>query len=321
MRKGNIKMKPTIKELDEISKEKVMEEVVEETIDNQEEKEQINEKVTKEQEIEKQNNSKKAKKPFAIFGFTITKLLAYFIIYSVIGFILETIFGLLTKGVLESRKSFLYGPFCGIYGLGAVVMILGLQKFKKNNYTLFIGGFIIGSIVEYVISWIGEMIFHIKWWDYSAMPFNINGRICVWFSFFWGLLAIYLMSHIHPKVDKLLDKFSPKVLKRWVIILTVFIFLDFCITSVALKFFFTRIVNDYQIELTETDSYLEEYNQLYSNKTVKKIADTFFSNEIMLKTFPNIKVTGKDGQIIWVCDILRDIQPYYIRIFTPKLAK
>ena len=83
-----------------------------------------------------ENNSSQKKK-FTIFGFTITKLLAYFIIYSIIGFVIETIFGLLTKGVVESRKSFLYGPFCGIYGLGAVVMIVGLQKFKKNNYTLF----------------------------------------------------------------------------------------------------------------------------------------------------------------------------------------
>ena len=308
-------MKQETKKVDELSDEKNVETGEKQVTKNKENVAEITEK----QKKEEKNNIPKAKKPFTIFGFTITKLLAYFIIYSVIGFILETVFGLLTKGVLESRKSFLYGPFCGIYGLGAVVMILGLQKFKKNNYTLFVGGFIIGSIVEYVISWIGEMIFHIKWWDYSAMPFNINGRICIWFSFFWGLLAIYLMSHIHPKVDKLLDKFSPKVLKRLVIILTIFIFLDFCITSIALKFFFTRIVNDYQIELQETDSYLEEYNQLYSNKNVKKIADTFFSNEIMLKTFPNIKVTGKDGQIIWVCDILSDIQPYYIRIFTPKI--
>ncbi len=82
-------------------------------------------------------NDTPQKKKFTIFGFTITKLLAYFIIYSIIGFVIETIFGLLTKGVVESRKSFLYGPFCGIYGLGAVVMIVGLQKFKKNNYTLF----------------------------------------------------------------------------------------------------------------------------------------------------------------------------------------
>ena len=81
---------------------------------------------------------KTEKRQFTVFGFTIWRLMAYFIIYSILGYIVETLFGLVTKGVLESRKSFLYGPFCAIYGLGAVVVILGLQKFKKNNYTLFL---------------------------------------------------------------------------------------------------------------------------------------------------------------------------------------
>lgn len=191
----------------------------------------------------------KEKKKFTIFGFTITKILAYFIIYSIIGFIIETVFGLVTKGVLESRKSFLYGPFCGIYGIGAVIMIIGLQRFTKNNYTLFAGGFIIGSIIEYVISLIGELIFNIKWWDYSNMPFNINGRICVWFSLFWGALAIYLMSHVNPKVDRLLDKIEPKLLKRITIILTILIFIDFLVTSFALKMFYIRLVNNYDLDI------------------------------------------------------------------------
>ena len=159
-------------------------------------------------------NKKKEKKKITIFGFTIIQILAYFIIYSIIGFIIETIFGLLTKGVIESRKSFLYGPFCGVYGLGAVVMIIGLQKFKKNNYTIFFGGFIIGSVLEYIVSLVGEIMFDIKWWDYSSMPFNINGRVCVWFSIFWGLLAIYLITHINPKVDRLIEKIPKKVLKN-----------------------------------------------------------------------------------------------------------
>ena len=97
----------------------------------------INEVKDFETKKDKESNNLKKKK-ITICGFTITKILAYFIIYSIIGFIIETLFGLLTKGVLESRKSFLYGPFCGIYGVGAVIMILGLQRFKKNNYTLFV---------------------------------------------------------------------------------------------------------------------------------------------------------------------------------------
>ena len=263
--------------------------------------------------------TKEKKAPFTIYGFTITNLLTYFVIYSVIGYIIETVFGILTKGVWESRKSFLYGPFCAIYGIGAVVMIVGLQHFKKNNYTLFIGGFFIGSIVEYIISWVGEMLFHIKWWDYSSMPFNLNGRICIWFSFFWGILAIYLMSHFNPKVDKFLEKFPPKVLTSVTIILVVIMYLDSCITGFALRMLYTRLANDYDLELQGVDSYLETYTELYKNPKVKETVDTLFNDEVMIKAFPNIKVTDKKGNTIWVCDIFKNIQPYYIKFFTPRI--
>ena len=270
-------------------------------------------------EVKKNLKIKEKKKQFTIFGFTIIKLLAYFIIYSVIGFVIETLFGLLTKGVIESRKSFLYGPFCGIYGLGAVIMIVGLQKFKKNNYTLFAGGFIIGSIVEYVISLIGELIFNIKWWDYSNMPFNINGRICFWYSIFWGLLAIYLMAHINPKVDKLIEKIPKNILKNTTIIITILLFLDFLITCFALKMFYVRLVNNYELDIKGVDKYISQYTELYENLAIKQFVDKNFSDEKIMKTFPNIKIAQKDGSIVWICDILTDIQPYYFRIFTPKI--
>ena len=150
------------------------------------------------------NKKEKTKKKFTILGMSIWRVLAYFIIYSILGYLIETLFGLVTKGVIESRQSFLYGPFCAIYGLGAVIMIGLLQYFKKNNFTLFFGGFLIGSVVEYLVSLFGEMMLHVKWWDYSNIPLNINGRICVYFSIFWGILAIFLMTYINKKVDKLL---------------------------------------------------------------------------------------------------------------------
>ncbi len=277
-----------------------------------------------EKDIER-NEIEKKKKPITIMGISIWRLMAYFIIYSMAGFVIETLFGLVTKGVIESRKSFLYGPFCAIYGVGAVIMIPSLQKFKKNNYTLFIGGMLIGSLVEYLISLIGEFIFHIKWWDYSDMPFNINGRICIAFSFFWGILAIYLMSHFNPLVDRLInkmkEKISPKILKIGVILVIIFIFIDFLITSFALKMFFTRVVTEYNIELLEQNEYILECTELYKNEDIKNFTLKYFSDEKMLKTFPNIKVTGKDGNVIWICDVLKDIQPYYVRVFTPKYFK
>lgn len=290
------------------------------------EKEEILENTEeKHEQVKGPKRKEKTKKKFTIAGISIWRLLAYFIIYSVAGFVIETVFGLLTKGVIESRQSSLYLPICSIYGVGAVIMIIGLQRFNKNNYSLFFGGFVIGSIVEYIVSLVGEFIFHIKWWDYSDMAFNINGRICIAFSFFWGILAIYLMSHFHPKVDKLINKLMNKIpikiLKTLVIILILAIFISFIISSFALKMFFTRLVITYNLELQDSEEYIMECIELYKNEDIRNFTLKHFSDEKMLKTYPNIKLTGKDGNIVFVKDILTDIQPYYVRVFTPLRAK
>lgn len=75
---------------------------------------------------ETNKNDKKIenKKKLKIFGISIWTILTYFIFYSIIGYVIESIFGVITKGVWESRQSFLYGPFCSIYGLGAVFIIV-----------------------------------------------------------------------------------------------------------------------------------------------------------------------------------------------------
>ena len=87
------------------------------------------------------NALKNRTKKFKILGINLWELLAYFIIYSILGYVIETLFALVRYGVLESRQSFLYGPFCSIYGIGAIIMIMFLQYFMKNRSTLFIGGF------------------------------------------------------------------------------------------------------------------------------------------------------------------------------------
>ena len=108
----------------------------------------VKEKIEKINEAQNNNSEIKVKNKLNINGISIWRILAYFIIYSVAGYVIETVYGMVTKGVWESRQSFLYGPFCGIYGLGAVVMIVCLHKISKKFNALFLGGFIVGSIVE-----------------------------------------------------------------------------------------------------------------------------------------------------------------------------
>ena len=263
---------------------------------------------------EKKQISKKVKK--GIFGYSFWQILEYFIVYSICGYVIETLYGLLTKGVIESRQSMLYGPFCCIYGLGAICLLCIPKSAKKNNWTLFIAGFIIGSVVEYIVSWVGEVIFNIKWWDYSNFPLNINGRVCVYFSIFWGILTICLNKVINPTVDKVLGKVPMKILHVLTVIIMIFMAFDFIISSFALKMFETRLIYNYNLEVQGVEDYYEKYLDIYQNNPgLKEFVDKVFSDEKMLKTFPNIKFTLQDGSILLVKDILTDIKPYYIKVF------
>lgn len=244
---------------------------------------------------------------------TFKRVLMYFIIYSFLGFVVETIFGMLTKGVIESRKSCFYGPFCCIYGLGAAIMIPGLQRFKRNNWTLAIGGMIEGSIIEYVVSWIGEIIFQIKWWDYSNMPLNINGRICLLYSIFWGILAVVLLRLVNPFIERTIEKMP----RRWFNIITIcgtiFLIFDLLFTSFGLKIFYTRLTKENNLEL-KGENILTVKEEVLDKEGIKWLSDNVFTDEKILKTFPNIKFEDVNGNIIWVKDILTNIQPYYFKI-------
>lgn len=286
---------------------------------------EIKEKISDEKnEIENntlndENKVIKNKKTFTIMGISIWRILAYFIIYSVIGYIIETLYGIITKGVWESRQSFLYGPFCGIYGLGAVIMIIFLHKYQKKYIALFIGGFIVGSITEYIVSLFGEMVLGVKWWDYSGMPLNLNGRICVYFSIFWGFLGMYLIASLNPKIDRLINwiksKFkSLKALKGITITIIILLLLDCIATGFAINFFLIRMIAKNDINVENKEQVMQEYNTIYGNEKLSDFIYTFWGDKKMIKTFPNLKTTDKDGNIIYM-DSLLDIQPYYMQIY------
>lgn len=262
------------------------------------------------------------KKKLTVMGLSIYRILAYFIIYSVVGYIIETIFSIITKGTWESRQSFLYGPFCAIYGLGAAIMIIFLHKYSKKYNSLFIGGFIVGSIVEYLVSLIGELLLGVKWWDYSDMPLNINGRICVFFSLFWGFLALYLMASFNPKIDKFIDwaksKFSFKALKTLTISVTIILFIDCIISAIAMSFFLIRMVAQNDLNVSNREIVMKKYDDIYNNEKLSNFIYKYWGDRKMIRTFPNIKVEDVNGNIIYIDSLLKDIQPYYFKFHEPR---
>lgn len=268
---------------------------------------------------------KKEKKKFTILGINILEILAYFIIYSVVGYFIETTFALVRYGVLESRQSFLYGPFCSIYGLGAIIMIIFLQYFMKNILTLFVGGFVIGSVTEYLVSLIGEWILHVKWWDYSNIPFNLNGRICFAYSFFWGALAIILMKTIHPRIRKLmayiLKKSSGKIVKTAILSITIFMTVDCIVSAYAINLFTIQMIAEHNLNVDNKEIIIKINDEINKHEFSTKLRNHIFSNKKMIKTYPNLKVQELDGTIIYFKDLLPDLQPYYFKFSNQDFYK
>lgn len=155
-------------------------------------------------------------------------IILYFFIYAFIGWVAETFYSLYALGHF-TKRGFLYGPICPIYGYGAIILILFLSKYKKNNLKLFVIAGLVFSLFEYYTSFMLDSMFAANWWDYSNEFFNLNGRISIFFSFVWGVAAILFINHIHPFIKKCINKKLskiPYILQKILIYscLTVFIF-------------------------------------------------------------------------------------------------
>lgn len=259
------------------------------------------------------------KREWKILGISIWQLCAYFILYSFLGYIIETLFGILTEGVWESRQSFLYGPFCGIYGIGAVCIILFSQYFKENNRLLFFAGFLIGSVTEYMVSFLVEIIMKTRWWDYSDKILNINGRICLLYSIFWSILTVLLVKKVNPKIDKLIErmkeKLSLKILKGIVFLITIFLAMDCLATCYAQNQFITRMIVEKDIEVENKEEVIEKYEKTYQNEKLANFIHSVWGDKKMIRTFPNIKIEDKNHNTIYINSLLPEIQSYYQKIF------
>ena len=215
------------------------------------------------------------------------KIIWYFTIFSIIGLIIETIYCYITTGKIESRKGLIIGPFCPIYGLGAATIIAFLDNSNKNKKQLFLRGFFFGSIIEYIISYILEAIYGMRFWEYSYLKYNLNGRICLIYSIFWGILTAILIKYLSPKIDKIINKIKNK---KIAIILFIFFIINSICTVWAINTYKNRVINNNQkIEIKNIKQYIEE---------------KIFSNEIMSKTFPNLRMKNEKGEEVFIREYL-----------------
>lgn len=192
------------------------------------------------------------------------------------GVVVELLWCLIRNGYLESRAGLVYGPFNLLYGVGAVALTLILYRYRNRSSAFsFFGGIIIGSAVEYLLSWGQETLFGSTSWDYSELPFNINGRICLLYSVFWGFLGVLWIKSIYPRVAKIILKIPNKAGKIITWALTVFMIFNAIMSLLSVWRWSERVHN-----LPATTAADEFFDKRFPDSRMERIfANMEFDNE------------------------------------------
>ena len=200
-----------------------------------------------------------------------------FLIYSMIGWLMEVIIVSCQQKKLTAR-GFLIGPWCPIYGFGSLFITFLLKKYYDDVIVLFIMSFLIGTILEYVTSYLMEKMFHARWWDYSSHKFQINGRVSLTTSLCFGMLGVILVYVFNPFFLRIISNIPPVIFNTIMII----VFLLF-ITDVIFSF---KIISNIK---KESFANLKDVTEKATNEMKKALKEKSIFNRRLLNSFPHLK--------------------------------
>lgn len=230
------------------------------------------------------------------------RVLTYFLlfmIYSVLGFLSELIFCTIVDRKLTLNRGFLIGPYCPIYGTGALCMMLFLTKYENDPVVLFVMSALIATILEYITSYIMEKIFCARWWDYSNKKFHINGRVALDNAVFFGIAGLFVIYFLNPKLMHILSLLNNSIKIVISIILLIIFLVDLsCSTTIIFKlrtsikevrkdmteeiskkvhqtlqksgYFTKRLINAFPNAIIKKGAFLKDFLEKQKNKIRKK---------------------------------------------------
>lgn len=207
-------------------------------------------------------------------GICLDKLIWVFLTSAFLGDIIETFYCRLVGGTWMNRSSVLYGPFSFVWGFGAVLLTITLQKLAgKEDRHVFWAGFFIGGAYEYMCSVFTEIVFGTVFWDYSHMPLNIGGRTNVLFCMFWGILSVAWVKIAYPPMSRSIEKIPPVAGKiiTWIIIL--FMVCNGVLTAAAMI------------------RYTARQTKPRSQNAIEQFLDEQYDDEFVERRWPNMVVT------------------------------
>lgn len=201
-----------------------------------------------------------------------------FIAYSFIGWLIEIVnVGFIEKKIIN--RGFLIGPYCPIYGVGAVLLTLWLDTNTNDLFGVFVKAMVICASLEYVTSYLMEKLFGTRWWDYSNNRFNINGRICLETMIPFGIggcILVYIVSPFIVSIYELLPSTALTIISS---ILFIIFIIDFIISFKIINNFKKTISN---VRRDATEEIAKRVRNELSNKSYLK--------KRLVKAFPNFNI-------------------------------
>ncbi len=200
------------------------------------------------------------------------KLFFLFMIGSIFGCYMEQIQYYLHKGIWECRAGVVWGPFCEIYGFGAMIMYLLSHILKeKSPLLIFLAATISGSAFEYIARLFQEITFASITWDYSKQPLNIGGRTSLKYGIYWGLLGLLFIKLIFPILDQYLERIRGKAAFIFTWIFIVFMIVNLILSAAAVY------------------RWKERFQGIPSQDAVEEFLDQHYDNDFMKSRFPHMK--------------------------------
>lgn len=216
----------------------------------------------------------------------VVTLFIWFFLYSILGWIYETIYCSI-KGLKWDNRGMLMGPYCPIYGVGAVLDVLLCSEMTSYASVFFVC--VVGSaIMEYATSYATERLFHAVWWDYSNIPFNIKGRVCLSCSLAFGVAGIVVLYGIHPYMVRFTNLIPYQAQEILALFFMAFFAADCALTADSL------VALNLKLDATvkAIDSQIAEKYEAFIENTKQNLSEEFgqLKGKISLEEFKERKI-------------------------------
>lgn len=201
---------------------------------------------------------------------TFPKAVFVYLLAGLVGTVWETFWHFINgRGFVYSNGS-IFTPFNLVYGIGGLIIVLALRN-RTKVWQVYLIGMLGGGAVEYVLSFLEELVLGTRSWDYRGKFLNINGRTTLIFMAFWGLLCVAVIFLVYRPLDKWLESLPKKAMLIIAIVMTVIVAIDLTITVSALFRYAARNMGSKPLTYIGT------------------IIDRFFNDDFMAKHFPNMQ--------------------------------